>query len=111
MVSDYGKVLLGRARAEPTDCPNPCCRAKERIRTAIRVLLDHVPADQVELREGQHAASIYLAQFVADDDAALIAEARPLCSGPVGNSGNRRTPYQPHQARRGARAGELRGGA
>ena len=101
------EALCAEARAglsiPPIDCTGSCsdgpCDCSgvfrvrawdldpDRIRTAIRVLLDHVPADQVELREGLARGYVYLAQFVADDDAALIAEgSAALHGGPVGEA-------------------------
>jgi len=72
VVSDYGKVL---ARVDPgvyglpqSLLPYP----KERIRFAIRFLLQNMPSEHIELREGLARGYVYLAQFVADDDAQLI---------------------------------------
>lgn len=87
LVSDYGKVL-GQVMPGTYGLPQSLLpHSKDRIRTAIRLLLDHVPADQVELREGLARGYVYLAQFVADDEAALIAEgSAALCGGPSGEA-------------------------
>ncbi|HEX7111308.1 MAG TPA: hypothetical protein VF216_02610 [Mizugakiibacter sp.] len=81
LVSDYGKVL---ARVHPdvyglpeSLLPHP----KARIRDAIRLLLEQLPADQPELREGLMRGYVYLAQFVPDKEAAIIAQGQAALSG------------------------------
>lgn len=81
VVSDYGKVL---ARVDPgvyglpeSLLPYP----KERIRTAIRFLLETMPSEHIELREGLARGYVYLAQFVADEDAQLIERGSAAVQG------------------------------
>ena len=73
VVSDYGKVL---ARVEPGVYGLPQSllpHSKDRIRTAIRLLLRSLPGEHVELREGLARGYVYLAQFVGDEEAAIIS--------------------------------------
>ncbi|MEO8672966.1 MAG: hypothetical protein ABI411_16740 [Tahibacter sp.] len=86
VVSDYGKVL---ARVSPgvyglpqSLLPYP----KERIRTALRFLLQNLPGEHPELREGLARGYVYLAQFVADDDAEIIAQGSAGMSGMSGDT-------------------------
>jgi hypothetical protein len=81
VVSDYGKVL---ARIHPgvyglpeSLLPYP----KERIRTALRFLLQTIPGEHVELREGLARGYVYLAQFVDDGDAEIIEKGSASASG------------------------------
>jgi hypothetical protein len=86
VVSDYGKVL---ARVEPGVYGLPQSllpHSKDRIRTAIRLLLQNLPGEHVELREGLARGYVYLAQFVADHDAAIISSGAASLSGGGGSN-------------------------
>ncbi len=85
MVSDYGKVLAG-LRPEVYGLPESLLpHPKERLRDALRLLLTSVPLDQPELREGLLRGYVYLAQFVPDAEAALIARGQMLLGGGSGD--------------------------
>ena len=91
MVSDYGKVLAS-LRPEVYGLPESLLpHPKERLRDALRLLLTSVPLDQPELREGLLRGYVYLAQFVPDAEAALIARGQALLGGAGGN-GNEAEP-------------------
>lgn len=85
MVRDYGKVLAS-LRPEVYGLPESLLpHPKERLRDALRLLLTSVPLDQPELREGLLRGYVYLAQFVPDAEAALIARGQALLGGAGGN--------------------------
>ena len=91
MVRDYGKVLAG-LRPEVYGLPESLLpHPKERLRDALRLLLTSVPLDQPELREGLLRGYVYLAQFVPDAEAALIARGQMLLGG-VGGDGQEAEP-------------------
>ncbi|UXI67198.1 hypothetical protein [Tahibacter amnicola] len=88
VVSDYGKVL---ARVSPgvyglpeSLLPYP----KARIRMALQYLLQHVAEEHPELREGLARGYVYLAQFVADDQAEIIARGTATASGVGADEGD-----------------------
>lgn len=81
IVGDYGKVL---ARVEPgvyglpeTLLPHP----REKIRYAIIMLLKQIGPDHPEVKEGLRHGYVYLAQFVPDDEADLVARGQASASG------------------------------
>ncbi|MDE1898658.1 MAG: hypothetical protein KGI40_08120 [Xanthomonadaceae bacterium] len=91
MVRDYGKVLAS-LRPQVYGLPESLLpHPKERLRAALRLLLTSVPLDQPELREGLLRGYVYLAQFVPDAEAALIARGQALLGGTGGN-GNEAEP-------------------
>ena len=81
VVSDYGKVLAhvspGVYGLPQSLLPYP----KDRIRTALRFLLQNVAPDYPELREGLARGYVYLAQFVDDGEADIIARGAACASG------------------------------
>lgn len=81
VVSDYGKVLAhvspGVYGLPQSLLPYP----KERIRAALRFLLHEVAPEHPELREGLARGYVYLAQFVDDADAGVIARGAAVASG------------------------------
>ncbi len=73
VVSDYGKVL---SRVEPGVYGLPesvLPHARETIRYAILTLLKQLGPEHTEVKEGLRQGYVYLAQFVADDEADLVA--------------------------------------
>ncbi|HVB83676.1 MAG TPA: hypothetical protein VND63_02260 [Rhodanobacteraceae bacterium] len=91
IVSDYGKVLAN-LRPEVYGLPESLLpHPRERLRDALRLLLTSVPLDQPELREGLLRGYVYLAQFVPDAEAALIARGQALLGG-VGDSNDEAEP-------------------
>lgn len=86
IVSDYGKVLAN-LRPEVYGLPESLLpHPRERLRDALRLLLTSVPLDQPELREGLLRGYVYLAQFVPDAEAALIARGQALLGGAGGSN-------------------------
>lgn len=85
VVSDYGKVLAhvspGVYGLPRSLLPYP----KDRIRAALRFLLHEVAPDHPELREGLARGYVYLAQFIDDDDADVIARGAAVASGTGGD--------------------------
>lgn len=81
VVSDYGKVLAhvspGVYGLPQSLLPYP----KDRIRAALRFLLHEVAPEHPELREGLARGYVYLAQFVDDGDADVIARGAAVASG------------------------------
>jgi len=72
VVSDYGKVL---ARVQPglQGMPESLLPySKSKIREAILMLLKHLEPDHAAVKESLARGYVYLAQFVADADAALL---------------------------------------
>lgn len=86
MVADYGKVLAqvapGIYGLPQSLLPYP----KERIRGAIGWLIENLPTEHVELSESLARGYVYLAQFVADDEAAIIAHGTACLAGAGGDS-------------------------
>ncbi len=81
VVSDYGKVL---ARVEPGVYGLPQSllpHARETIRYAITALLKQIGPDHPEVKEGLRQGYVYLAQFVADDEAEMVARGQASASG------------------------------
>ena len=76
VVSDYGKVL---AHVQPglQGMPESLLPySKTKIRDAILMLLKHLEPDHAAVKESLARGYVYLAQFVADADAALMSDAR-----------------------------------
>lgn len=72
VVSDYGKVL---SMVEPGVYGLPeslLPHARESIRFAILTLLRELGPGHPEVKEGLRQGYVYLAQFVGDEDAALV---------------------------------------
>ena len=72
VVSDYGKVL---AQVEPGVYGLPeslLPHNRESIRFAILTLLRELGSDHPEVKQGLRQGYVYLAQFIGDDDAALV---------------------------------------
>lgn len=81
VVSDYGKVLAA-VRPDIYALPESLLpHPKERIRAALRALLEQMPLDQIELREGLARGYVYLVQFVPDQHAAIITRGQAGLSG------------------------------
>ena len=86
VVGDYGKVL---ARVAPdvyglpeSLLPHP----KPQIREAIVSLLEQLGPDQVEIKEGLRRGYVYLAQFVADDEAEIVSRGQASINGTGGDT-------------------------
>ena len=88
VVSDYGRVLAhvspGVYGLPQSLLPYP----KERIRAALRFLLHEVAPAHPELREGLARGYVYLAQFVDDGEADIIARGAACASGMASDDGN-----------------------
>ena len=88
VVSDYGKVLAqvapGVYGLPESLLPYP----KERIREALRFLLQNVTQEHPELREGLARGYVYLAQFVSDQDAETIARGAATATGQSPDEGD-----------------------
>src|SRR5262249_40170988 len=72
VVSDYGKVL---ARVQPglQGMPESLLPySKTKIRDAILMLLKHLEPEHAAVKESLARGYVYLAQFVADTDAAVF---------------------------------------
>lgn len=81
VVSDYGNVL---SRVEPGVYGLPesvLPHARETIRFAILTLLRELGPDHAEVKEGLRRGYVYLAQFVADEDAELVARGQASVTG------------------------------
>lgn len=81
VVSDYGKVL---ARVEPGVYGLPeslLPHSRATIRYAIVTLLKQLGPGHPEVREGLRQGYVYLAQFVADDEADIVARGQASASG------------------------------
>jgi hypothetical protein len=82
VVTDYGKVL---AQVQPglhglPESLLPHSRAQ--IRSAIFMLLENLEPEHTALKESLARGYVYLAQFIPDDDAAVLAQgAIPKGSG------------------------------
>lgn len=73
VVSDYGKVL---STVEPGVYGLPeslLPHSRESIRFAILTLLRELGADHPEVKEGLRQGYVYLAQFVADEEADVVS--------------------------------------
>ncbi|MCB1577077.1 MAG: hypothetical protein KDI81_06985, partial [Xanthomonadales bacterium] len=72
VVSDYGKVL---SQVEPGVYGLPeslLPHTRESIRFAILTLLRELGPEHPEVKEGLRQGYVYLAQFVADEDADTV---------------------------------------
>ncbi len=72
VVSDFGKVL---SMVEPGVYGLPeslLPHTRESIRFAILTLLRQLGPEHPEVKEGLRQGYVYLAQFVGDDDAAMV---------------------------------------
>ncbi len=72
VLTDYGKVL---AQVQPGlhGLPESLLpHSKQQIRGAILMLLENLDAEQTAIKESLARGYVYLAQFVPDEDAALI---------------------------------------
>lgn len=73
VVGDYGKVLA-RVAPDVYGLPESLLpHSKRAIREAIVSLLEQLGPDQVEIKEGLRRGYVYLAQFVADDEAEIVS--------------------------------------
>ena len=73
VLTDYGKVL---AQVQPGlhGLPESLLpHSKAQIRNAILMLLENLEPEQTAIKESLARGYVYLAQFVPDEDAALIA--------------------------------------
>lgn len=80
VVSDYGKVL---SQVEPGVYGLPeslLPHAREAIRFAILTLLRQLGPDHPEVKEGLRHGYVYLAQFVADEEADLVSRGQASVS-------------------------------
>lgn len=81
VVSDYGKVL---ARVEPGVYGLPeslLPHTRETIRYAITTLLKQLGPGHPEVKEGLRQGYVYLAQFVADEEAELVSRGQASVAG------------------------------
>jgi hypothetical protein len=81
VVSDYGKVL---SQVEPGVYGLPeslLPHARESIRYAILTLLKQLGPEHPEVKEGLRQGYVYLAQFVADDEADLVSRGQASVAG------------------------------
>ena len=85
VLTDYGKVL---AQVQPGlhGLPESLLpHSKQQIRGAILMLLENLDPEQTAIKESLARGYVYLAQFVPDEDAALInsngADISSLTSG------------------------------
>ncbi len=81
VVSDYGKVL---ARVEPGVYGLPeslLPHSRETIRYAIVTLLRKLGPEHPEVREGLRQGYVYLAQFVADEEAEIVSRGQATATG------------------------------
>ncbi len=85
VLTDYGKVL---AQVQPGlhGLPQSLLpHSKQQIRGAILMLLENLDPEQTAIKESLARGYVYLAQFVPDEDAALInsngADISSLTSG------------------------------
>ena len=72
VVSDYGKVL---AQVEPGVYGLPeslLPHSRESIRFAILTLLRKLGSEHPEVKQGLRQGYVYLAQFIGDDEAAVV---------------------------------------
>lgn len=81
VVSDYGKVL---SSVEPGVYGLPeslLPHTRETIRLAILTLLKRLGPDHPEVKEGLRQGYVYLAQFVADEEADLVSRGQASVAG------------------------------
>lgn len=81
VVSDYGKVL---SMVEPGVYGLPeslLPHTRESIRLAILTLLKHLGPDHPEVKEGLRQGYVYLAQFVADEEADVVSRGQASVAG------------------------------
>jgi hypothetical protein len=74
VVDDYGKILNGLDAALYGQPLSSLPHAKASIREAILTLFEQGDSLPPEIREGLIHGFVYLAQFVPDDEARMIAE-------------------------------------
>ena len=82
VITDYGKVL---AQVQPGlhGLPESLLpHSKAQIRNAIFMLLENLEPEHTALKESLARGYVYLAQFIPDDDAAVLARA-PAPGGAV----------------------------
>jgi hypothetical protein len=80
VVSDYGKVL---SQVEPGVYGLPeslLPHSREVIRFAILTLLRKIGPEHPEVKEGLRHGYVYLAQFVADEEADIVARGQASVS-------------------------------
>ena len=81
VVSDYGKVL---SLVEPGVYGLPeslLPHTRESIRLAILTLLRELGPEHPEVKEGLRQGFVYLAQFVADNDADMVSRGQASVAG------------------------------
>ena len=77
VITDYGKVL---AQVQPGlhGLPESLLpHSKAQIRNAIFMLLENLEPEHTALKESLARGYVYLAQFIPDDDAAVLARGTP----------------------------------
>ena len=77
VITDYGKVL---AQVQPGlhGLPESLLpHSKAQIRNAIFMLLENLEPEHTALKESLARGYVYLAQFIPDDDAAVLASQAP----------------------------------
>lgn len=85
VVSDYGKVL---SAVEPGVYGLPeslLPHTRESIRFAIVTLLQQLGPEHPEVKEGLRQGYVYLAQFVADEDAEVVTRGQASVAGAAGD--------------------------
>ena len=80
VVRDYGKVLAEVIPGVHGLPESLLPHSKEQIRSAIAMLLENLEPEHTALKESLARGYVYLAQFVPDADAAVLAR-RPDGSG------------------------------
>lgn len=73
VVSDYGKVLAAVMPGVHGLPESLLPHSKTQIRTAIATLLENLEPEHTALKESLARGYVYLAQFVPDADAAMLA--------------------------------------
>lgn len=87
VVTDYGKVLAS-VRPDVYALPQSLLpHPKQQIHEALSFLLQQMPLEQLELREGLARGYVYLAQFIPDEDAAIIAAGQANLTGTTDTDG------------------------
>jgi hypothetical protein len=77
VITDYGKVL---AKVQPGlhGLPESLLpHSKAQIRNAIFMLLENLEPEHTALKESLARGYVYLAQFIPDNDAAVLAQGTP----------------------------------
>jgi hypothetical protein len=90
VLTDYGKVL---AQVQPGlhGLPQSLLpHSKQQIRGAILMLLENLDPEQTAIKESLARGYVYLAQFVPDEDAALINSNGDINSLTSGNESARK---------------------